>query len=166
MTASGPRFELIRPAAEDFARLPIAAAFDWSSIAKASDLGEWYMVVFRSTRRFGADEGRLRALDDAAHDEASQAPGFVHYFKGPTSDLGECLSFCIWQNRAAARASAGAPAHSIAAAVVHEMYASYRLEFIRLTKRTGSADFDFAPFDPVCAGPTPRSRLQGAPASR
>jgi len=153
MSRSEPRFDLIEPAAREFARLPLADAFNWPAITRPSDQGEWYVVAFRSTRRAGADEAQLVALDDAAHEEATRAPGFIHYFKGPTNALGECLSFCIWQSRQAARAAAGAPAHTTAAAVSREMYATYRLEFIRLTKRAGAEAFAFEPFDVANAGP-------------
>jgi hypothetical protein len=153
VTSERTRFDQIRPVVDDFARLPIGSAFDWSAITSESDHGEWYVVTFRSVRRAGADEARLTELDDAAHAEAADAPGFVHYFKGPTNERGECLSFCIWESRQAARASAGGPAHVIAAAVAHEMYASYRLDFVRLTKRAGARDFEFEPFDAAGAGP-------------
>ena len=77
-----------------------------------SNPGEWYMVAFRSTRRPDVDEARLTAHDDWAHAEAMEAPGFVHYFKGPTQDDGQCMSFCLWDSRAEARAAAGRPAHT------------------------------------------------------
>ena len=70
MNGAGPRFDLLRPAAKAFARLSIGAAFDWSAIAAPNDAGEWYVVVFRSIRRPGADEARLTVLDDAAHEES------------------------------------------------------------------------------------------------
>ena len=69
------------------------------------------MVAFRSIRRPGVDEARLTAYDDWAHAEAMDAPGFVHYFKGPTDRDGRCMSFCLWDSRAEARAAAGRPAH-------------------------------------------------------
>ena len=62
------------------------------------------------------------------------APGFVHYFKGPTSSDGTCMSFCLWSDRAAARAAAGRPRHAEAAALALEMYARYDLEFHRVTQ--------------------------------
>ena len=153
MTSHGPRFDEIRPVADDVARLPIGSAFDWSAITSEAEDGEWYVVTFRSVRRPGADEARLTTLDDLAHAEAARAPGFIHYFKGPTNERGECLSFCIWQSRQAARASAGGPQHVIAAAVAREMYETYRLDFVRLIKRAGTRDFAFEPFDPAPAGP-------------
>ena len=99
--------------------------------------GEWYMVAFRSIRRPGVDEARLTAYDDWAHAEAMDAPGFVHYFKGPTQPDGRCMSFCLWDSRAEARAAAGRPAHIQAAALTLETYAEYTLEFHRVARLDG-----------------------------
>jgi hypothetical protein len=118
------------------------------------------MVAFRSVRRADADEARLSEYDDRAHDEAMSAPGFVHYFKGPTSSDGSCMSFCLWTDRASARAASGGPHHVAAAAVTLEMYARYDLEFLRVTKRTDET-FSFEPFDPP---QTPRLSPAFAPA--
>ena len=109
--------------------------------------GEWYMVAFRSTRLAGADEESLRRHDDWAHAEAMSAPGFVHYLKGPTTDGGGCLSFCLWDTRAEARAAAGRPAHAAAAALTHEAYDDYTLEFHRVTRLTDDARFTFEFYD-------------------
>ena len=43
------------------------------------------------------------------------------------------MSFCLWDSRAEARAAAGWPAHTEAAAITHETYAEYTLEFHRVT---------------------------------
>jgi len=142
-----PAFERLVPAVGSYATMPIAEAFDWAACADTGSAGEWYLVCFRSVRQPGADEAELRALDDRAHLEASQAPGFVHYFKGHTTERGECLSFCLWDSRREARAAAGRPAHAQASAVVGEMYASYRLEFYRVVKRPASRTFEFEPYD-------------------
>ena len=107
------------------------------------------MVAFRSTRRPGVDEDRLTAHDDWAHAEAMGAPGFVHYFKGPTMPDGRCLSFCLWDSRAEARAAAGRPAHTQAAALTHEAYADYTLEFHRVRRTEDARGFTFEPYDPV-----------------
>ena len=106
------------------------------------------MVAFRSIRRTDADEARLTAYDDWAHTEAMSAPGFVHYFKGPTTADGRCMSFCLWDSRAEARAAAGRPAHTEAAALTHEAYAEYTLEFHRV-RRLAGAGFTFEPYDPA-----------------
>ena len=74
-----------------------------------SSPGEWYMVAFRSDAPAGVDEARLTAYDDWAHTEAMTAPGFVHYFKGPTTADGRCMSFCLWDSRAEARAACRTP---------------------------------------------------------
>lgn len=144
---SRPSFERLVPAPGPYATLPISEAFDWTACADTEAAGEWYLVCFRSIRHPGADEALLQALDDLAHLEASTAPGFVHYFKGHTTERGECLSFCLWDNRRMARSAAGRPAHAQASAVTGEMYASYRLEFYRVVKRPGQGTFDFAPYN-------------------
>lgn len=144
---SRPSFERLVPSPGSYATLPIAEAFDWTACADAGAAGEWYLVCFRSIRRPDADEALLHELDDRAHLEASQAPGFVHYFKGHTTERGECLSFCLWDSRRMARSAAGRPAHAQASAVTGEMYASYRLEFYRVVKRPGRDAFEFSPYD-------------------
>jgi hypothetical protein len=143
---SRPGFERLAPAPGPYATMPIGEAFDWASCATDVDAGEWYLVCFRSVRQPDADERLLETLDDAAHLEASSADGFVHYFKGATTERGECLSFCLWDSRAHARAAAGRPAHALASAIVGEMYASYTLEFYRVRKTTGGA-FEFEAYD-------------------
>jgi hypothetical protein len=144
---SRPRFDRLEPTCLDYARLPVAAAFTWADCASAADAGEWYLVAFRSVLRESADRDRLREYDDRAHDEAQSARGFVHYFKGPLNDLGECLSFCLWTSRAHARAAAGRPAHREAVTIARGTYEQYTLEFLRLIKRAGAREFDFQPFD-------------------
>ena len=135
------------PVSDGYAWLPLADAFNWSSCADAFEPGEWYLVAFRSVRRPTADESRLTAYDDRAHAEAATSPGFVHYTKGPTASDGSCLSFCLWTSRHAARAASGKPAHAEAAQLVHEMYDTYRLEFLRVTKAHAGAPLEFEPFD-------------------
>src|SRR2546422_2055027 len=115
------------PIGDAYATLPIAEAFNWQEAATDLAAGEWYLVAFRSIRRPGADEARLEAYDEAAHQEAASSPGFVHYLKGPTSGDGSCLSFCLWTSRAEARAAAGKPAHVLAVSLLDEMYREYAL---------------------------------------
>ena len=122
----------LQPISDRYATLPIEDAFDWSAVGRQLGVGEWYLVVFRSVRRPGADEDRLTAFDEAAHVEAAGAPGFIHYFKGPSAADGSCLSFCIWTGRAEARAAAGRPDHTEAVTLLNEMYLDYRLELMRM----------------------------------
>jgi hypothetical protein len=159
---SRPPFELLEPTCPDYARLPLAAAFTWADCVSLANAGEWYLVAFRSILRDAADLDRLREYDDRAHDEARSSRGFVHYLKGPANDRGECLSFCLWTSRAHARAAAGRPAHREAVTVAHATYERYALEFLRLMKRPGVAEFEFAQYDePSPAAP----RLQSLPAA-
>jgi hypothetical protein len=139
--------ESLQPVSASYATLPVAHAFDWQRASAELDVGEWYLVAFRSIRRDGADEERLTALDTAAHREAAGAPGFVHYFKGPKAEDGSCLSFCLWASRGDARSAAGLPAHREAVTVLDEMYASYTLEFQRVARPTPDAPLTFEPYD-------------------
>jgi hypothetical protein len=139
-------FAALAPRSDDYATLPIADAFDWSAVRDALGTGEWYMVVFRSVRRPDADETMLMLYDDRAHDEASRAPGFVHYYKGPLMADGACLSFCLWSGRTEARAAAGKPLHAEAASLVAEMYLGYVLEFVRVHREAGGP-LRFDPYD-------------------
>jgi hypothetical protein len=82
-----------------------------------------------------------------AHVEAMVAPGFVHYFKGPTNAAGECMSFCLWNSRAEARAAAARPAHLEAVGLTFESYARYALEFHRVRRIAGG--FTFEPYNEV-----------------
>ena len=151
--ASTPCFDRLVPVSDRYASLPVADAFSWAACNGEVDPGEWYMVAFRSIRRAGADEDRLTAYDDWAHAEAMHAPGFVHYFKGPTNADGRCMSFCLWDSRAQARAASGRTAHVEAAALTHESYAEYSLEFHRVRRLAGDGGFTFEPYDAIPAEP-------------
>jgi hypothetical protein len=153
-------FDRLVPVSDRYATMAVADAFTWEACAADVGPGEWYMVAFRSLRRADADEARLTAYDDWAHAEAMNAPGFVHYLKGPTQADGRCMSFCLWDSRAEARAASGRPAHTEAAALTHEAYAEYMLEFHRVFRLAGGG-FVFEPYDarpPVVIEPeTPRT---------
>jgi hypothetical protein len=127
----------LQPVSDRYATVPVADAFTWDDAAEDLGNGEWYLVAFRSIRRADADEARLTELDELAHQEAAGSPGFVHYFKGPLAYDGSCLSFCLWDSRAEARAAAGRPAHVRAVGLLEEMYESYTLEFHRVARRAG-----------------------------
>ena len=150
-------FSTLSPVSESYASLPVADAFSWSEVGRQLGGGEWYLVVFRSIRRAGADEARLVEYDDRAHVEATSAPGFVHYFKGPTAADRSCLSFCLWNSRAEARAAAGRPDHVEAVALISEMYERYTLEFLRVTGCAGEP-LRFEPYD-ASPPPSPAPRL-------
>ena len=146
-------FDRLVPVSDRYASLPVAEAFDWAACAGEVEPGEWYMVAFRSIRRPGVDEARLTGHDHWAHAEATGAPGFVHYFKGPTTTDDRCMSFCLWDSRAEARAAAGRPAHTEAAALTHESYAEYSLEFHRVRRLDGDGGFSFEPYDAIAGIP-------------
>src|SRR5262245_47170939 len=134
---TSPDFARLAPTGPDYATRPIDEAVDWSAVVRPSDAGEWYLVVFRSTRRPTAPEERLTWVDDRAHADAATRPGFVHYFKGPLTDARECLSFCLWSGRAEARQAARRPDHRAAVLLIEEAYDRYALEFYRVRKARG-----------------------------
>ncbi len=136
----------LQPVSASYATAPVAEAFTWADAGADLGDGEWYLVAFRSVRRHDADDARLTLIDELAHQEAAALPGFVHYFKGPLADDGSCLSFCLWQSRAEARAAAGQPAHLRAMSLLHEMYESYALEFHLVVRRSGG-QLTFEPYD-------------------
>ena len=146
-------FDALEPVANDYAHLPVADAFDWSTVGDQLGGGEWYLVAFRSIRRAGIDEGRLWEIDERAHLEAAGAPGFVFYYKGPLATDRSCLSFCLWTSRSEARAAAGRPDHVTAVALLDEMYESYTLEFLRVTGQAG-APLRFEPYDRPVVDPS------------
>lgn len=150
----------LAPVSAGYASLPIQDAFNWQEASTELGNGDWYLVAFRSIRRAGADEERLTLFDELAHQEAATSPGFVHYFKGPQATDGSCLSFCLWDSRADARAASGRPDHVRAVSLIDEMYESYTLEFHRVTRAAGGP-LAFAPYDltPVHGAP-----VHGAPA--
>jgi heme-degrading monooxygenase HmoA len=68
-----------------------------------------YVVVFRSTVRPGADRELMRALDEAAHQEALASGGLLDYVAG--SDDGARASVCVWETEEDAKRAARLPAH-------------------------------------------------------
>ncbi len=142
---AAPCFDGLVPVSDGYASLSVEQAFTWRDCLPHVGPGAWYMVAFRSIRRPDADEARLTAYDDWAHEEAMHAPGFVHYFKGPAAADGSCMSFCLWASRVEARTASGGPQHVAAATLAHEMYERYDLEFLRVAR--SAIDFTFEPWD-------------------
>jgi hypothetical protein len=155
----------LAPVSESYATLPIPNAFNWQDSTSELGDGEWYLVAFRSIRRADADEQRLTQFDELAHQEAATSPGFVQYFKGPRATDGSCLSFCLWQSRADARAASSRPDHVRAVSLIDEMYETYTLEFHRVARQSGG-QLTFEPYDKVPAHGAPAVKLShrtGAP---
>ena len=123
----------ISPLHPDYATRPIQEGFDWVSSLADCPFDQLYLVAFRSVRRKEADLVMLREHDDRAYEEARESGGLLRYFKGHANELGECLSFCLWETREQARRAADAASHHSAAAVSAQMYLSYVLERYWLT---------------------------------
>src|ERR687894_1721619 len=118
----------ISPIHPEYATRPIQDGFSWASSLAGCRFDRLYLVVFRSVRRPDADLDLLREHDDRAYEEALRSGGLLKYFKGHANELGECLSFCLWETREQAREAAGAPSHRSAAAVSAQMYLSHSLD--------------------------------------
>lgn len=141
-----PSFELqaeilngLIPITPEYAAVPIGEGFNWTERFSHIDSGHWYLVVFRSVRRADADMALLTDMDERAYQEALTRPGLLHYFKGTANVRGECLSFCIWAQQAAAQHAKEQPAHRAAMQLVAAMYESYQLERWLLDKGTGGS---------------------------
>jgi len=147
----------IVPIRPDYCAAPIADGFNWSECLGAATEGEWYLVVFRSVRKESADVLLLTELDDRAFEEARAASGLIYYFKGELNERRECLSFCLWEDQPQAWSAAGLQHHLAAAALVRDMYQTYRLERYSVRKQAGSP----APlFQPLHGEPIPVAAKQ------
>jgi hypothetical protein len=124
----------ISPIYPDYETRPIQDGFSWASSLAGCAFERFYLVVFRSVRRASADLDLLREHDDRAYAEALESGGLLRYFKGEANELGECLSFCLWETRRQAIEAAGAASHRSAAEITVRMYESYVLERYWLKK--------------------------------
>ncbi len=140
-----PPFRQILEVAADYCRLPVADGFSWGEAFAEGEDGEWYLVAFRSKHATDADEARLTWLDEQASAAASRHPGFLYYFIGTPLPDGGCLSFCLWESPADARAAADDPAHRLAMEEGLPAFAYYRLERFRLRKEGGVLAFHDLP---------------------
>lgn len=133
----------LAPIVPDYASRPIMEGFNWLDCIAAVPEGEWYLVVFRSVRRATADAAMLTEMDDRAHQEAAQSPGFLFYFKGTLAEQRLCLSFCLWERLYLARMAASRPLHTAATRITEEMYESYTLERHLLAKYPDRPDIEW-----------------------
>jgi heme-degrading monooxygenase HmoA len=121
--------------------LPIDEGFTWDECFANVDLGNWYLVAFRSKHRADADEELLTALDNAASEAARELKGFLYYFIGTPLQSGECLSFCLWQTREEAALASAQPAHREAVLRGVQHYEYYTLERYSIIKQDGELTF-------------------------
>jgi hypothetical protein len=138
----------ICPIYPDYETRPIQDGFSWYSSLASCAFERLYLVVFRSVRRPSADLDLLREHDDRAYEKALESGGLLRYFKGEANELGECLSFCLWETREQAIEAAGAAAHQSAAEISVLMYESYVLDRYWL-KKVVSARGERLIFEPI-----------------
>jgi heme-degrading monooxygenase HmoA len=129
------------PITRHYMLMPIEQGFNWEACFAQVSVGEWYLVVFRSKHKADADEDYLNLLDARATRGAQQTPGFLFYFTGTPLPSGECLSFCLWKDRAAARAGASHSAHRDAVLEGLGCFETYTLERYSIHKANGRVSF-------------------------
>ena len=112
----------------DYMLVPIEEGFNWTDYFADVDTGQWYLVAFRSKHRADADEELLTWLDDRASAAARETPGFLFYFIGVPKPTGECLSFCLWDSQANARAGSARSEHREAVERGMQSFEYYTLE--------------------------------------
>src|SRR5215207_6491375 len=124
----------ISPIYPDYATRPVQDGFSWASSLAGCAFERLYLVFFRSIRRPSVDLELLREHDDRAYEKALESGGLLRYFKGEANELGECLSFCLWERRRQAIEAVGAASHQSAADISVRMYESYVLDRYWLKK--------------------------------
>ena len=139
-----PMLRTLRPRSASYATLPVDAGFAWADCLADLDPANFYLVVFRSVRRQGADGELLTEFDDRAHAEARRAGGLLLYFKGEPDANRACLSLCLWETREQARAAIHQPRHRAAVGLASTMYESFHLERYVVTW-AGSGSVGIAP---------------------
>ncbi len=127
-TRTSVDWERLVPTTSRYCEVPIADGFTWPDAIQQTPGGGLYLVVFRSLLRDTADEALLIRYDDAAYLEAQGTGGLLHYFRGHPQGDRKCVSFCVWELIAAARATYRRPAHRTAMRFVDVMYESYSME--------------------------------------
>ncbi|HEY8686515.1 MAG TPA: hypothetical protein VIO57_12990 [Chloroflexota bacterium] len=144
-------FLALTPITPGYAVAPIRDGFNWDSCASLLPAGQWYLVVFRSTRREHADDLLLEMYDYGAYIEAQRrASGLLFYFRGMPNERRECLSFCIWESREEAARASRLALHRTATQVVGEMYESFALERYLLRRVAARNTLEFE----AVTGPT------------
>lgn len=144
-----PRLPII-PKTELYARVPFHEAFDVPEVLRmAAAVGSlpnnqsMYLVDFVSKTKPDADLYHLEELDNAAHLEASNAEGFLLYFRGDLDPAGYNRSFCVWRNMMDAKYASGLPAHAKAARSADKMYDFYRVTMREAWLQPSGGGFSF-----------------------
>lgn len=156
-------FEQLAPTGPTYARLPLLQAFNWADCLADQSPRHWYVVAFRSIRSATADPAYLKLLDDLAYEEAMREPGLLLYFRGAMTEHRECLSICVWESQAQARAAVRLAAHRAAADITDDMYDIFELERWLLIKRDSVGALELRPV-PLDTVEPPRHRRAALPA--
>ncbi|KAF2764342.1 hypothetical protein EJ03DRAFT_32472 [Teratosphaeria nubilosa] len=123
----------LAPIREDYATAPYLDSLNWSEVFRSlrtliKEAGiewrdqEFYVVIFRSTLKDGADRDWLGKLDEESHREACQSGGLLKYWFGECDESRRNLATCVWRDREDARAGGQGPWHARARSSAGELY--------------------------------------------
>ncbi|GAM89578.1 hypothetical protein ANO11243_076170 [Dothideomycetidae sp. 11243] len=142
-------FESTRP---DYATQPYAESFNFSEVLTllrslaAAEQYTWkehvfYVVVFQSTLKRGADGELLHKLDQESHREACASGGLLKYWFGSPDGERRNLATCYWSSRDHARRGGTGPWHKKARAAAGQLYDRIDFSTYRFTISEGATDF-------------------------
>ncbi|KAH9827870.1 UPF0643 protein [Teratosphaeria destructans] len=123
----------LAPIRADYATAPYLDSFNWNEVFRnlrnlITEAGldwrdqEFYVVIFRSTLKEGADRDWLGKLDAESHREACQSGGLLKYWFGECDSSRRNLATCVWRDREDARAGGQGPWHARARSSAGELY--------------------------------------------
>ena len=126
----------VHPVRPDHAQLRLPEAFNFNniitrakSLRQTTDPRPWYAVSFRSEIAPDADNETLLEYDRQAYETALAAPELVYYYGGPRDKrTGWAHSFCLWEDRDAARRVSRNPRHDAATSLARTAYREYVIE--------------------------------------
>ncbi|KAF2723574.1 hypothetical protein K431DRAFT_301484 [Polychaeton citri CBS 116435] len=142
----------------DYTTAPYDVSFNWDavvdsyrqSIAAANVQAEvpseqsFFVIVFRSQLKEGADKERLGQHDELAHEEAVVSGGLLKYWFGVAGTDRRNLATCLWRSRNEARSGGTGPGHVAAMQFARRSYDEWFVQMLRLTVDTISGKWTFS----------------------
>ena len=138
------RPDLIVPTNDNYRRHEVFDGFTFERGVLSTGEDGLYLVSFRSMRRTDAAQqeiDRLEEFDEAAHQEADESGGLIHYYPDPVDEEGRASSYCIWESKEAAKTASELPLHKAAinyALKEARIYETYRVLPFKLLRPLGS----------------------------
>lgn len=146
-------FGRIVPAGENYRDLSVKTgdAFTWEDGLRDTGTEGMYGVEFSSAQNDVVAlhqphlVSRLGELDEFALKDASEQPGFLHYYGDTVSGDGRARSFCLWASRLAAIAASQRKAHQAAVSYTlgegKDVYSYYGIKKFTVERRSSGLVF-------------------------